>query len=226
MLFENPLAKPWQKRNSSSQIPKSEAVATRPVFRCRYRDQALSQPWMSAPVLVMQFFLAAACTTFTIPNRPQVPCSSLRFSFPPIYDPICFISLQRYQEPNGYLVTGPDMSAKRIASKCPIEHLLVLIGGRWKPVILWWLSESRKPLRFKILRENMPRISQKVLTQQLRELEQDELVKRQMFPEMPVRVEYSLTPFGTKLRPVLRVLDSWSRKHVVGRKSPVSSISL
>ena len=119
----------------------------------------------------------------------------------------------------------PIMTAKRIASECPMEHLLVLIGGRWKPVILWWLSESRKPLRFKDLRENMPRISQKVLTQQLRELERDALIKRQMFPEMPVRVEYSLTPFGRKLRPVLRVLDTWSRKHVVGGKGSISSIS-
>ena len=122
--------------------------------------------------------------------------------------------------------TGAVMSAKLIASMCPIEQLLVLIGGRWKPVILWWLFESSKPLRFKTLRHNMPRISQKVLTQQLRELERDGLVNRQVFPEMPVRVEYSLTPFGRKLRPVLRVLDSWSRKHVVGRKGPVSSISL
>ena len=115
------------------------------------------------------------------------------------------------------------MSPKRIASECPMEHLLVLIGGRWKPVILWWLSVSKRPLRFKALRENMPRVSQKVLTQQLRELERDELVKRQMFPEMPVRVEYSLTPFGEKLRPVLRVLDAWSRKHVVRRKGSISS---
>ena len=107
------------------------------------------------------------------------------------------------------------MSARRIASKCPIEELLVLIGGRWKPVILWWLMESRRPLRFKALRENMPRISQKVLTQQLRELERDGLIKREMFAEMPVRVEYSVTTFGRKLRPVLRVLDAWSRKYVV-----------
>ena len=115
------------------------------------------------------------------------------------------------------------MSAKRSASQCPMEHLLALIGGRWKPVILWWLSESRTPLRFKGLRENMPRISQKVLTQQLRELERDELVKRQLFPEMPVRVEYSLTPFGKKLQPVLRVLDAWSRKHLVGENGPKQS---
>ena len=107
------------------------------------------------------------------------------------------------------------MSAKRIASKCPIEELLVLIGGRWKPVILWWLMSSEEPFRFTLLRQSMPRISQKVLTQQLRELERDGFVKREMFSEMPVRVEYSLTAFGRKLRPVLEELDSWSRKHLL-----------
>jgi DNA-binding HxlR family transcriptional regulator len=107
------------------------------------------------------------------------------------------------------------MSAKRIASLCPIEELLLLIGGRWKPVILWWLMSTDKPLRFKILRQNMPRISQKVLTQQLRELERDGLVKREMFSEMPVRVEYSLTAFGRKLQPVLQELDSWARKYLL-----------
>jgi DNA-binding HxlR family transcriptional regulator len=119
-----------------------------------------------------------------------------------------------YQAPNGNQVSRGDMSAKYIVSKCPVEELLVLIGGRWKPVILWWLFESEEPLRFKALRQVMPRISQKILTQQLRELERDNLVKREMFREMPVRVEYSLTPFGRKLRPVLRVLDSWARQHL------------
>jgi DNA-binding HxlR family transcriptional regulator len=96
-----------------------------------------------------------------------------------------------------------------------MEELLVLIGGRWKPVILWWLMGSEKPLRFKVLRQSMPRISQKVLTQQLRELERDGFVKREMFSEMPVRVEYSLTPFGRRLRPVLQELDAWARKHLL-----------
>jgi DNA-binding HxlR family transcriptional regulator len=108
-----------------------------------------------------------------------------------------------------------DMCAKRIASKCPIEELLVLIGGRWKPVILWWLIDSGQPLRFKVLRQSIPRISQKILTQQLRELERDGLVKREMFAEMPVRVEYSPTPFGRKLWPVLQELDAWARKYLL-----------
>ena len=79
----------------------------------------------------------------------------------------------------------------------------MLIGGRWKPVILRWLMSNTVPLRFTILRTKMSRISRKVLTQQLWELQRDALIKRQMFAEMPVRVEYSLTPFGRKLRPAL-----------------------
>ena len=117
------------------------------------------------------------------------------------------------------------MSAKRIASFCPMEELIALIGGRWKPVILWWLLKSEEPLRFKDLRGRMPRISQKVLTQQLRELARDGLVVREMFAEMPVRVEYAPTPFGRKLQPVLQVLDSWARKHVVGKKGPIPQAS-
>jgi DNA-binding HxlR family transcriptional regulator len=109
------------------------------------------------------------------------------------------------------------MSAKHIVSKCPMEELLVLIGGRWKPVILWWLISNKVPLRFTTLRTKMPRISQKMLTQQLRQLERDGLIIRQMFMEMPVRVEYSLTPFGSKLRPVLKALDSWARRQMPNR---------
>jgi len=114
-----------------------------------------------------------------------------------------------------------SMSIKPIASMCPIEVLLVLIGGRWKPVILWLLMKNERPPRFTLLRQKMPRISQKVLTQQLRELERDGIIKREMFVEMPVRVEYSLTPFGKKFRPILEALDSWARKHVIRRNGTI-----
>ena len=70
------------------------------------------------------------------------------------------------------------------------------------------------PVRFTILKKKIERITQKMLTQQLRELERDGLVRREMFPEMPVRVEYSLTLLGKKLRPVLRALDAWGRAHL------------
>jgi DNA-binding HxlR family transcriptional regulator len=86
-------------------------------------------------------------------------------------------------------------------------------------VILWWLIDSEQPLRFKALRQNIPRISQKILTQQLRELERDGLVKREMFAEMPVRVEYSPTPFGSKLWPVLQELDAWAQVSALAQLS-------
>ncbi len=118
------------------------------------------------------------------------------------------------------------MSIKPIASMCPIELLLVLIGGRWKPVILWLLMTSEEPLRFKSLRLKMPRISQKVLAQQLRELARDGIVKREMFVEMPVRVEYSLTPFGKRFRPMLEHLDSWARRNLDSRQDPIKRLLL
>jgi DNA-binding HxlR family transcriptional regulator len=95
------------------------------------------------------------------------------------------------------------------------RRITVLIGGRWEPVILWWLIDNEQPLRFKDLRQSIPRISQKILTQQLRELERDGLVKREMLAEMPVRVEYSPTAFGRKLWPVLQELDAWARRYLL-----------
>jgi DNA-binding HxlR family transcriptional regulator len=79
----------------------------------------------------------------------------------------------------------------------------------------------RKATRFNDFREKSPRISQKVLTQQLRKLERNGLVKREMFAEMPVRVEYSLTTLGRNLRPVPRALDSWARKHEIRGIGPI-----
>lgn len=111
------------------------------------------------------------------------------------------------------------MITKRRTSLCPIEQLLALIGGKWKPVILWSLFENPTPVRFTVLKKQIERITQKMLTQQLRELERDGLIRREMFQEMPLRVEYSLTPFGRKLRPVLRALDSWGRAHLQDRKA-------
>jgi DNA-binding HxlR family transcriptional regulator len=115
---------------------------------------------------------------------------------------------------------------KKRATSCPIEKFLVLIGGKWKPVILWWLLQSDTPVRFTALKKRMEGITQKMLTQQLRELERDGLVRRQMFQEMPVRVEYSLTRFGAKLHPVLRALDAWARTHLHDGKPNIEVRSL
>lgn len=91
---------------------------------------------------------------------------------------------------------------------CSIELALQVIGGKWKPIILWRLGVDGT-LRFGELRRIMPNITQKMLTQQLRELEADGLVRRVVYPEVPPRVEYSLTDLGRSVRPVLQQLCTW-----------------
>ncbi len=90
---------------------------------------------------------------------------------------------------------------------CPVEATLDVIGGKWKPLILWQLKDNI--LRFNSLQQTLPGISPKMLTKQLRELEEDGIVKREMYPEIPPRVEYSLTDFGRTIIPVLEALAQW-----------------
>lgn len=92
---------------------------------------------------------------------------------------------------------------------CPVEFTIDRIGGKWKCVILWWLRRGSK--RFGELMQLMPDISQKVLTAQLRELEADDLIKRQVFAESPPRVEYSLAANGETLRPILEMMCHWGK---------------
>jgi len=95
---------------------------------------------------------------------------------------------------------------------CPVEVTLEVIGGKWKCVILWWLR--RGPKRFGELKQLIPDISQQVLTQQLRELEEDGLVRREAFREAPPRVEYSLTAYGATVRPITEIMCDWGRTHL------------
>lgn len=94
---------------------------------------------------------------------------------------------------------------------CPVEVTLDLIGGKWKCVILWWLRRGSK--RFGELMQLMPGVNQKVLTEQLRELEADGLIERQVFSESPPRVEYSLTAYGETLRPITELMCDWGKAH-------------
>jgi len=97
---------------------------------------------------------------------------------------------------------------------CPVEALMDAIGGRWKPVILYYLMGGTR--RFGEFRRLAPAISQRMLTQHLRELERDGLVHREVYREVPPRVEYSLTERGRTLEPLLLQMHEWAAEHLVG----------
>ncbi|MDR1875227.1 MAG: helix-turn-helix transcriptional regulator [Synergistaceae bacterium] len=96
---------------------------------------------------------------------------------------------------------------KRDEYECPLALALEMIGGKWKALVLYHLRKGA--LRTGELRRRLPNITQKMLTQVLRELEQDELVKRQVFDTVPPKVEYSLTDLGESVKPVLSAICSW-----------------
>lgn len=96
---------------------------------------------------------------------------------------------------------------------CHLEVTLALMGGKWKPLILWHLGQNDF-LRFGALSRIHPRLTEKMLTQSLRELESDGLVSRTVYAQVPPRVEYRLTPRGRQLGPVLDALVVWGRAYV------------
>ena len=99
------------------------------------------------------------------------------------------------------------MTTARIHS-CPIETCMELLSGKWKPRLLWHLHQN-DVLRFNQLQRKLPGITAKMLTQQLRELERDGMVHREVYPVVPPKVEYSFTPFGETFRPVLERIAQW-----------------
>ncbi len=92
---------------------------------------------------------------------------------------------------------------------CALDVTSSFIGGKWKAVVLWYLRKDKK--RFKELKDAIPDITDKMLSLQLRALEEDGLVKRTVFPEVPPRVEYELTKEGKSLIPVLEAMAEWGR---------------
>jgi len=98
---------------------------------------------------------------------------------------------------------------------CPIAATIAMLGGKWKPMIVHMLAAGT--LRFGQIKRNLPAVSQKMLTQQLRELEHDGIVRRVVYPQVPPRVEYSLTDHGARLKPILEALYVWGREHAAGR---------
>lgn len=105
---------------------------------------------------------------------------------------------------------------KHSADDCPISATIDVIGGKWKSPIIWLLLKG--PMRFGTLSKTMPDIALKVLSRQLKELEADGIISRKAYPEVPPRVEYSLTEKGESLRPALTLLSEWSEMHILGKK--------
>ena len=116
---------------------------------------------------------------------------------------------------NSYQIeTNKVMNQPKTQYGCPVEVTVEVIGGKWKCTILWWLRRGSK--RFGELMQLIPKISRKVLTQQLRELERDGLVQRQAYPERPPRVEYFLTSLGETLEPITDLMCDWGKEQMPG----------
>lgn len=102
---------------------------------------------------------------------------------------------------------------------CPVEAAIDVIGGKWKPLILWQLKET-DVIRYNKLQQNLHGVSPRMLTKQLRELEEDGLVHREMYPEIPPRVEYSLTEFGKTVSPIIEALCDWGYEYLERQRPP------
>jgi len=92
--------------------------------------------------------------------------------------------------------------------RCPVEVTMGMISGKWKSLILWHLHEG--PIRYKALERIVPGVSQKMLTQQLKEMEDDGFLVRTVYPEVPPRVEYELTDLGHSVYPILEQMQAWA----------------
>jgi DNA-binding HxlR family transcriptional regulator len=96
---------------------------------------------------------------------------------------------------------------------CPVEATLDVIGGKWKAVILSHLMREKK-LRFGELRRLIPKATQQMLTLQLRELEKSGVIHREVYPQVPPKVEYSLTKFGDSLGPIVEQMKTWGIRYM------------
>ncbi|PLS17229.1 MULTISPECIES: winged helix-turn-helix transcriptional regulator [Bacillaceae] len=105
---------------------------------------------------------------------------------------------------------------------CEKELTLSIISGKWKIVILWHLGVEG-PHRFSELQRLFPKISHKILTNQLRELIEDGVVHREVFPEVPPKVEYSMTELGMTLQPIVEMMYEWGKKRIKQIKQDIHS---
>lgn len=102
------------------------------------------------------------------------------------------------------------MHERRI--ECPVEATLAIVGGKWKPLIIYHLLDGTT--RFGALRRKVPHATQQMLTLHLRELERDGVVHREVYRQVPPKVEYSLTPLGRTLEPILTGMSEWGQRYL------------
>ncbi len=94
---------------------------------------------------------------------------------------------------------------------CGVDITLKVLGGKWKPVILWHLKDQT--LRFSELHRLVNGVTQKMLTQQLKEMEKAGLINRKVYPQVPPKVEYSITEYGKTLKTVIKAMGDWGEQH-------------
>lgn len=106
---------------------------------------------------------------------------------------------------------------------CKVDEALSILVGKWKPIILFHLF-NEGTLRFSELKRLMPEITQKMLTKQLRELEDEDIIERVVYPQVPPKVEYSISEYGKSLKPILNIMHEWGSKHTkhMARKAKAS----
>ena len=109
-------------------------------------------------------------------------------------------------------VTTASVRRPNPVSNCPLTAALAAVGGKWKLIVIYWLAES--PRQFLELRRLMPRISTKVLTEQLQELIADGIVGQQRMGAVPAPVVYSLTDYGRSVLPIAESVRLWGRRHL------------
>jgi DNA-binding HxlR family transcriptional regulator len=113
-------------------------------------------------------------------------------------------------------------SSYELSSGCGVEACLEVIGGKWKGVILHHLITCGV-LRFSEIQRLKPSLSPRVLTAQLRELEQDGIIVRKVYPVVPPKVEYSLSKAGESLKPLIKIMQEWGDEHLLRTNAPVRS---
>ena len=103
-----------------------------------------------------------------------------------------------------------------IPGNCPVGYCMNIIGGKWKPSIIYMIRTDRN--RYSLLLKNITEISKQTLTNQLRELEKDGIIDRIIYPEIPPRVEYKITPYGSTLLPIIDSMSKWAKQNMPKNK--------